>query len=449
MAEDQTFGYGEEFQKNIVSAALKDPTFLLHYDDVLLPGYLDYDYLSSILRIGRELTERLGEVPTKLTVVEEAKEFCNQFNLSTDDREFILNKLEEVYAMEKYDLPYIQDKVLNFGRRQSLRSAVMKVITIVNSDTGKDGDPYDRAWQVLEDAKVIGLGTRDMGLDLYPNLLEIPRLAATSSAGSSRKVPTLIPTLDKKTMGGPGRGEVWIIMGLPGRGKSAMLVNIGAGALKSGFAVVHITIGDLDKIDVAIRYAARLTMSSCYEVITGAESYMRKAAAMAQYNPHLNIKEYTSGSATMAHVRAYVSKLRAVEEFSPAVIIVDYPEELRQTKDDLYAAGGDNYTAMRAMAKDFDCVVWAASQVQRWRPDHPNDVIKMDNIAESWKKPQKADGVMSWNMSYEEELVGRARLWIDKTRRAKSYYLIHMEADMERMLIKEGKPPKSAEDEDD
>ena len=140
---NDTYGYEEDFQKNIVSCALQDPSMMLQYKDILLPSYFDYDYLSSIVRTSRELTERCGEVPTKMTLVEEMKEFCVRFNLSGTDREFILGKLEDLYDTEISNIEYVRSKVVDFGQRQALRGAVLKIVTLFNQPS-KGDDVYVR-----------------------------------------------------------------------------------------------------------------------------------------------------------------------------------------------------------------------------------------------------------------------------------------------------------------
>ena len=287
---DKTFGYEADFQQSIVAAALQDPQFLRQYEDVLLPSYFDYEYLSSIVRTARELMERMDEVPTKMTLVEEMKEFCVRFNLASGDREFILGKVEYIYSISVTDLEYIRSRVVDFGQRQSLRAAVLQIVTLFQRPPKSGEDVTEKSRSILEEALRVGLDSRSLGLSLYPNLEALPELATATIAGVSKKIPTGFQTIDKHTMGGPGRGELWVVVGEPGRGKSAFLVNIGSVALKNGYAVFHFTIGDLEEIDVGVRYAARLTRCSTFEVITGAEEYRRRAKMMARYNPHLHIK---------------------------------------------------------------------------------------------------------------------------------------------------------------
>jgi hypothetical protein len=321
--------------------------------------------------------------------------------------------------------------------------AILKIIQIYNDKKKVHEDLYDEARAIMEQAIMVGVNVKNLGLSLFPNLDKIPAMASTSVAGISHKINTGFTTLDRNTMGGPGRGELWVVVGLPGRGKSAFLTNVGATCLKAGLPVAHITIGDLKIVDVGVRYAARLTMSSTYEVITGAESYMSKARMMMKYDPHLHIQYFPSDTATMGHVRAYLMKLRALHNVVPAVTIIDYPEELKMpVKNDLFLSGGMNYSAMSRMSAEFPTLIWTASQPTRWKPEHEADVICGINMGESWKKFQKVDGMVSWNMTNDEEMFGRGRIWVDKTRRHKSFYLIHCDVDLERMLIREGKPPE-------
>ena len=439
----ETYSFEEDFQQLIVATALKDPQFLLQYDDVLLPGYFDYEYLSSIMRTARGLAEKLNAVPTKASIVEEIKEFCKTFSLSSADSNMILTNVEHLYSLTINDIEYVRTKVVEFGQRQSLRAAVMKIVQLFNDKKVKHADSYDKARTILEEALRVGLDTRDLGLSLYPNLDKIPSMANDTVSGYTKKVKTGFETIDSKTEGGPSRGEVWVVVGLPGRGKSAFLTNIGSVALKHGLPVVHITIGDLNQVDVGVRYAARLTMTSTYDVTHSSAEYMKKARMLMKYDPHLYIKYFPSDTATMGHIRSYLSKLRSIHDIRPAVTIIDYPEELKMpVKDNLYLSGGANYSAMNRMANEFDSLFYAASQPQRWKPEHERDIIRGINMGESWKKFQKVDGMMSWNMTEEEEMFGRGRVWVDKTRRAKSFYLVHCEVDLSRMLIKEGKPPK-------
>jgi hypothetical protein len=435
------YGWGQDFQRLIVAAALKDEGFLGQYGDVLQPQYFDFEYLGSVIRRAKELYEKLDSLPTKATIKEAMVDYCAKFHYSADDLNFVLDQLDVIYQLDVTDLAYVRDKVVEFGQRQAIKEAVGAIVTLYRAVEEKD--VHLRARSILEKALQVGLDVSDMGFDFYSNVLQIPELASTGVGSLKRKVPTGIKSLDQNTLGGPGRGEVWAVVGHPGRGKSAFLVNIGASALTRGYPVFHYTVGDLHEIDVAVRYAARLTGCSVADVLNNSEQYVKQAEKLSKFNPHLIIKYYPAGEASVENIRAHAQKTRAVDGIKPGVIIIDYPEELRRPfTENLYLSGDATYSRINSMGNEFDCVMWVASQPKNLPQmksgrGKKKQVITGDLLGESARKFQKLDGLVSWNMDYDEEREGVARLWNDKTRRGKAYYMMYMKVNLDKMFIRE------------
>jgi replicative DNA helicase len=233
-----------------------------------------------------------------------------------------------------------------------------------------------------------------------------------------------------------GRGELWIVLGLTGAGKSQFLVNMGAQAVDQGKPVIHITVGDLDEVDVGIRYAARLTRLSMDDVISSTETYQERAKKLDAYlERYLRIKYYPSYSVTTPNIRSYVSRLIAKDNIRPGMIIIDYPDEFKPTKENDYQNMGDAYSQIGALAHDFNCACWVASQVRRWKAEKDTDVITMNDIADSWRKAAKADGIVTFNRTSRERQWNMARLYVDKVRRGRSDFTIDLVADFERCYI--------------
>lgn len=440
--QEQKYGFAEPFQQLIVAAALQDALFLPMYADLLKPQYFDYEYLTSIMRIAQELLRRNSVVPTRVVLYEEVKDFCTRFQLSHDIAVTMLDRLSSLYALDVTDMSYIRERVIKFGQRQAFKAAVLHAVQNLNASEDFGEKEYEKSRRMMDDAMTVGQNVRNLGLSVYKNLEEIPKLAARSSAGLLRKIPTGYETFDKMTNGGPGRGEMYAILGESGRGKSSWLINVAGFGVKNGFNVFHYTIGDLDEVDVGIRYAAHLTRTSTIDVIRGTESYIKKAGILRKYDRHLHIKEFPSGEATMAHIRAHAMRLCSVEGIRPDIIIIDYPEELAQTNDSMYLSGGEVYTQIRNLGKDMEAVMYVASQPKtEWQTGAPHEVLRGKHLAESSKKLHKLDGLLSWNMTPEEEGQGRGRLWVDKQRRNKSFAVIHCRVELEKMLITETKPP--------
>jgi hypothetical protein len=227
-------------------------------------------------------------------------------------------------------------------------------------------------------------------------------------------------------------------MGLPGVGKSQWLLNIGAAGVNQGFTVAHLTIGDLDEVDVFGRYAARLTHTPIRDIIDNTEVYQRRAAKMDQYiERYLRIKYYPSSVVTCAMIRAYLSRLITVDGIKPDLLIIDYPDKFKRVNDNDYTNMGMIYSDLAGIAGEYDILIWAATQVQRWSPKGDEEVITQDNVADSWRKAHEADGILSFNQTVAEYKRGRARGWVDKVRRGEKMFQLDLKCDFTMSYIRE------------
>ena len=97
---------------------------------------------------------------------------------------------------------------------------------------------------------------------------------------------------------------------------------------------------------------------------------------------------------------------------------------------------GRVYSELSRLGSDFNSLIWTASQVQRTKNEET--VIKQDNVADSWRKAHKADGIISLNQTIDEYRAGRMRLWVDKVRRArKKNFLVHLHCDFDISYMRE------------
>lgn len=429
-----TYEYAEGFQKRIAALCLQDPTFLKDYEDVIDPRYFDFEYLTSITRVAMELVSKHNEVPSRATLIESLKEFCSRYKVSAHVVEDYLQRVIELYKIDLVDASSVKERVIRFGQRQALKESVIEIIELIDNDS-----QFERSLDLIQRALQVGQTTKDLGLRLYGHFCELPGLIArTGRHDKSKKIPTMIADFDHAIHGGPGRKEVWAVLGLPGVGKSQWLVNVGAVALLLGFSVIHVTVGDLDEEDVCVRYAARLTHLPMIDVVNNVQEYQRKAQKLDQYlDRYLRIKYYPSHGLTIPALRAYIAKIITIDGISPDMIIVDYPDEFRPEMDNDYTNMGRIYSGLGGIAAEFDAVMWVASQVQRWSPAGEEDYITQANVADSWRKAHKADGIISLNQTVDEYHRNRARIWLDKVRRGRKHLLIPVLADLTKCYIRQ------------
>lgn len=427
MPTNNTYSFDEDYQLKIAALLLRDPSFVKEYSDVVSPSYFEFSYLSSIARVTLELVEKHNQIPTRETLVQKLKEFCATFRVSVEECQGVLDKVDLIYQVDLADSLIVKDSVIGFGKYQALKCGVLEVVNIIDKP-----DSYDKVRDVIDAALKVGYNSQELGLDFYKALTDVKSIISrvSDTGDNTRRVKSCIPILDDKTMGGPSRGEVWVILGFPGHGKSMWLLNMGVAALEQGLPVVHITIGDLKEDDVFLRYATRLTQCTFSEVLSMSPTFMRRIDKIRKYTErYLRIKFYPSNTITPQTIRAYLSKLYCTDGIQPGLTIVDYPDEFKPYCDDLYTNSGRQYSELGQIASEFNTLVWVASQVTRVDIKDPSLILRMSNVANSWQKAMKADGICSLNQNESEHARGVAELWVDKVRRGEKFFGVRLDTD--------------------
>jgi hypothetical protein len=438
-----TYQFGESFQYRVAALILRDPTFLRDYQDVINPKYFEYPSITSIIRLGVDSYNKHNQVPTKDTLLKKLEDFCISFKINDTERSTYVEAIDRVYSIDLSDSEIVRDDVIRFGKDQALKSGILEAVELI----GKP-DKYDKIRDIFNKALTVGTNTNDLGINFFQNLNNIASIIKKTNSPEN-KIKTLIPLFDVMTQGGPSRKEIWAVMGLPAVGKTQFLVNLGAAAITQGFTVVHITIGDMTEEDIFVRYASRFTFISTDEVLRLSEGFLRRIDKFKQYTDrYLKIKYYPSATVTPETIRSYLSKLQTVDGVQLALVIVDYPDEFKPYCDDTYQNGGKQYSELSKITSDFNVLMWVASQVGRSNLKNPDDIVRMTNIADSWKKAMKVDGLCSLNQTIDEYKANLVRLWLDKVRRGSRFALIDLEVDYSMSTLVQYDKKKAKEDED-
>ena len=126
-------------------------------------------------------------------------------------------------------------------------------------------------------------------------------------------------------------------MGGTGRGKSTVLVCLGAAALEAGKNVLHVTL-ELDDRVIADRYDARFSgialsdLSKCPKRLR-----KRLKAVAAAHHSNLQVRYWPTATLGFGMLRTYLRRLECAA-FYPDLILLDYADLM--SKAELYAHGG-------------------------------------------------------------------------------------------------------------
>ena len=385
--------YGHAFQIKALAVLITDRDFLQQTADIVSPDYFDNDAGKWVIRKTLKYYNEYKTIPT-MEVFKVEIEGIHQELQSVAVKDL----LKQAYKASKAtDLDYVKNTFLDFCKNQTLKGALMKSVDLLEL-----GD-YDDIRNLID--KALKAGTeRDIGHEYLAELEDRFREEARNT------VETPWPLINKLLCGGLGQGDLGMIAGGPGGGKSWALVALGAQAVKTGHTVIHYTL-ELNEKYVGRRYDACFTEIPVSDIMLHKDQVKDKVENL---RGGLYIREYPAGQATVNTLRAHLEKC-IQQNIEPDLIIIDYADLLtsktsKEKRDKL----DDIYTNLRGLATELKLPIWTASQVNR--SGAREDIIQGDRMAESYSKMMITDFAMSLSRNAEDKENGTGRWHIMKNR---------------------------------
>lgn len=193
---------------------------------------------------------------------------------------------------------------------------------------------------------------------------------------ASIRIPTGFQQLDEN-IGGVGPGELNIILGRPGHGKSMFLLNVGYNAWKNYHKNVFYFSYEMYTDQVEARLDSRhsgLDYKKIKDAALGDIEEKRYKAALQdmekrQAEGHNFIIIKPPQKTTVAVVRNEIEKVIKTKNIKPDLIILDYltlMAPLRISKDQKeHDRIGETALDCRDLAAEYICPLWTASQLNR------------------------------------------------------------------------------------
>jgi len=417
--------YGKSFQEKLCMVILDDRSFADQIEEVLDVNFLELNYLKLFLNKVFNYRKKYGVHPSRdimKTILR--SELDNENELTAKQtREFYVRS----QVTDLTDIEYIKDTALDFCKKQNLKSAMVKSIALLQSSS------FDEISQVINDSLKLGIDNEG-GYDWKKDFEERfkPRFRNPVTTGWN--------LVDDLCKGGLGQKELGVVIAPTGAGKSMALVHLGTQAIKEGKTVVHYTL-ELQDTVVASRYDSCLTKIPLQNLTAFKEKIYEE---VQDIDGKLIIKEYPTKTASTQTVRNHLEKLR-MRSIEPDMIIVDYGDLLRPVR---YLKEKRNelesiYEELRAIASEYKCPVWTASQTNRSGLNA--EVITMESISEAFNKCFVADFIFSISRTIEDKTTNGGRIFIAKNRNGPDGLVFPLFMDTANVCIKVLEP--SAEDE--
>ena len=424
------FNLGEGFQVKLIALCLRDPGFLQSHLDVLKPHYFENGHLSVLESLVLDYFSKHYIVPSHEAIVATVHEYARQYggDKSSELLGLLGSWLDHVYTVDLSDSAFITEKVVEFGQRQAIKVAIGEGLDMLEK---RDKD-LGKLRQIFDDALRVG-SSRDMGTDFGKVALNLPQMMMNDPVyGIKNKVPTGFYALDKNLMGGIGAGEVMVVAGPPGRGKSTVMVNIGKRAaqhfrsVNSNKSVIYVTLeGGMKELDIAAKFGACLTGVQINDIASGNPVYQSKVVDVLQgLGPNsIRIKYFSPGSVGAEDLRWFFANLMSMESIDPGLIIIDYADKLKGMEDSRYLEAGRIYDQFTGIGDKFKCPIITGSQINReWSGE---ETIDMRGLAESWLKGANADVIVTLNQTKEEHAAQVMRLFLAKVRKGADHGIIY------------------------
>ena len=369
---DKLSEYGWGFQVKVIAAMFTDRIFLQQIADIIRPDYFESDANTWLLEVILEHFAEYKTPPSKDVLKVKITEVDNDI-LKTA----ILEQLKDVFRyMESDDLTFVKDEILKFCKNQEIKHAIMDSVNLL-----KMGN-YDEIKTKIDSAMKAGADT-NIGLEYKLNI------QARYAEASRHTITTGWDVIDDLMDGGLAPGELGVVMAPAGIGKSWLLINIGANAVKAGKTVIHYTL-ELNENYVGQRYDSVLTGINAQTLKHHQDTVEER---MRTLSGDLIVKYFPTKSVGVMGLKAHLEKTIMLGQ-KPDLVIVDYGDLLKiNAKKDKHEALEELYEELRGMAGEYDIPVWTASQAGRSALEE--DVIEADKIASSYGKVMVADFLMS------------------------------------------------------
>jgi replicative DNA helicase len=443
------YNWDQDAQREILSLLLHDRYFLIQSADLIKAGYFTNESHQLVARILFNYFKKYKAVPSKIQIMQELKDV-----LASKDSKMRVSNLGELNTVYEYYLPgsssreYYLDKITNFAKAMSMKSAFGKCLEEVEK-APEDEDTWNKIHLILKNALDVDRNF-DIGLDYFQSYEErYERMKEKSDKGEI--FITGFKDIDE-SLGGGGlsRGEIGSIVGLSGSGKSLFLVKAALENLNLGKKVLYISL-EIDQDKVAERFDAQITNPNPYTDHNGItiknliDNQEKVFDSLKEYLFEKNdkklliVKQFPAGDMDIPKMRAYFSQL-GIQGFKPDLVIIDYIGEMKDYPNmPTWESRQRIVRDLRGFAVEEQVCVFTAMQPEKRAKEaiRLGGIIDDDMLADSYGQIRPLDALWSLNQLQTEKECGLARIFIIKHRFGKSRFTIYVQFDYDTLRMRQ------------
>lgn len=295
-----------EWELGVLASILKNPQYLRKYSDVLLERHINYPLGPKYWRLFKLAYKAHGRLPTVTEMKYLTKQLCTKEQQPSEVTKEMLKDVDEIYSMEVSDIT--REYIEQFICERSM-SVVQEKIGM--ADWAKRQEFFAEIVNNVNGLARMGGGIQAEGCYLLdPDMID-STVDAIQNISMYGYRTTGITRLDG-LIGGFGPGEFSVFAGPTGRGKTALLVNVGAANVEVGERVLHVSM-DEPEMQIRQRYLTRL-------------SRIPKKAAASKEHHHQQL----------AHLRACSKNLLILSKPNETITTLDIQNYIEMKSEELY-----------------------------------------------------------------------------------------------------------------
>ena len=435
-----------DLERDIFKYCIVDRPFFVKMMANLKPEFFQSILFGKIFECFRECFDKYNKAPTEkiLTLM-----LQNRGEPQSTFEGHVKSIFDTNVTFSSVERDFVTKEVVTFAKRARMVDAINQSIEFIQKND------FEAVLNVTKDAIMFNIDTQ-LGYDLY----DVDTRYQNLQNSLANKMPTGYSQIDHVLDGGWAKKEIYCVMGPPGFGKSVFLPNFGIKALLNGYNVVHYSL-EMSEDRIGQRYDAIATGINQNQLIDQPDEIKAKYNMFKKITTsHLKLKEFPTSMASILDIEAHLDSLKTFEEFEPDVLIIDYGDIMKSTRNtkSTYEEQGWIFRELRGLAIKRNIVIITATQTTRdslTSDGGTAEVIGMDKAADSMEKNRILDVLFSITQSRQEKDDGAINLWVAKNRNGKSSTFLEFLINYKNFQIKEqnslmsGKGGKGGDDEED
>lgn len=423
------YEFSDNIQRGILYLSKTDREYFVQTSHMIEPVYFSTDVQTAIYQAISDYFETYRKLPSDGLILEGVKKLKVSDTVEQDFK----TELALVNGIQKESLKHKEaylDLTEKFARESAVRESIVRSIELLEQDNIEAiEDEVKKALKVGRHADM-GLGYKEKPVDRYTRFYD--------QQVEQDRFPLGFPKLDGPLHGGMCKKELGMIVANSGVGKSLFLCRQGLESCRRGKNTLYLTM-EMSEDAIMGRLDTMLTRMD-YKAIQRDKStfLMRLQKASDEIlKGEFTVKQFPSLLTTPGKIRAFLEYIQNYKEIKYDQILVDYLELLRPSVKDLpeYEAQQRIAQELRGIAVEYDVNIWTATQSNRQGANAA--VITETELAGSFGKVREVDYAYSINQTDKERADGEARLYVMKSRNARSKYITPVSIDYKTLQIEE------------